>query len=58
MHEVDWDSLYASPADRERDAVLGFIWKEAEALREENPVGAFALIQLAHSIEKGKHLGT
>ena len=59
MHEVDWDSLYDDPCDRQKDAFLAYIWKQAEdEKRLGNAPGAFCLIRLAHDIEKDKHLGT
>jgi len=59
VKDVDWDSLYDNPIDRERDAVLGYIWTTVKDEKDQgNAVAAFALIRLAHDIEKGKHLGT
>lgn len=57
MKEVDWDSLYTNPVDRERDAVVAFLYHEAEAMRVDFPLACFYLRRAAEAIVKGKHLG-
>jgi hypothetical protein len=58
MREVDWDSLFPSAVDAERDAVVAYLYRKAEDHRDENPVVCFHLRRAAESIVEGKHLGT
>jgi hypothetical protein len=58
MKEVDWDSLFPDAVDRERDAVVAYLYHKAEELRSESPVACFYLRRAADGIIGGKHLGT
>lgn len=57
MHAVDWDSLFQSPSESERDATVAFLYHYAEELIADQPLVAFHLRRVAESIVKGKHVG-
>lgn len=58
MHETDWDSLFPDATGIERDAVVAFLYHEAELLRSDVPQACYYLRRAAEAIVKGKHLGT
>lgn len=58
MHETDWDSLFPDAVDRERDAVVAYLFHKAEELRDEAPLSCFYLRRAAEGIIGGKHLGS
>lgn len=57
MIQTDWDALFPDDTGVERDAVVAFLYHEAEALRSDVPQACFYLRRAAEAIVKGEHLG-
>ena len=57
MKHTEWDSFFHGVDQIERNAIVRFLFKEGEALRQEGAyAAAFALINAAHEIINEKHI--